>query len=119
MIDNISTLASDKDNGFFGQLKDIGTGLIRSSAELIPVWAAQELKIQQEDQLNRNLFDPEGQPKAIWIPGTKHTYEQPEVVTSTLNTVLFRLGEFPVTSGGLLMLSTSLLVTMILLKKVF
>jgi|LGVE01.1.fsa_nt_gb hypothetical protein len=120
-LTSVTDQSGMKDSGFFGQLKDIGLGVLRQTSELAPVWAKQQLYEQQEDQLQRVIFDPEGYPRAVWQPGAQ-TYEAVNIprpkTGSGLNQVMFNIGGYPVTSGGLLAMSAALLVTMVIAKRI-
>lgn len=104
----------DANNPFFGQvLTGIGTGLERIASEIMPIWTAKELGLQEKDQLKRELFDPEGVPAPVRVEGA---VEYPETAPRKAFGDL-TIGTFSVPGGTILILAGAFLLTIFFLKK--
>lgn len=54
------------DNGFFGSiLGSVESGAQKVFNDILPVWAAKELDVQQSDQLNESLYNQEFAPPTL------------------------------------------------------
>lgn len=97
-------------DGFFSSIaSSVGEGISRIGSDILPVWAANQLGVQQNDQLSQNTFTPDpNQPRnADAIRSTAGTVasanQAPATVSSVLNpTVLIVIGTFIVVGALLL-----------------
>jgi len=104
----------DVNNPFFGQvLTGIGTGIERIASELMPIWTAKQLGLQSEDQLKRELYDPEGTPAPVRVDGAvQYPDAAPRKTFGDLT-----IGTFSVPGGTILILAGAFLLTIYFMKK--
>jgi len=118
-VGSLSTIAEPKNptNDFFGNvLSGISTGLEKIGSDVLPVWAASQLMEQKDDQLYRNMFDPEGTPAPVKIDASIASGEYG--TQSFFNKVLFDLGAFQVTGGGMIVAAGVFVAAIVVLRKV-
>jgi len=106
---------------FFGQVTSgVGKGMERLGAEVLPNWVASELELQEKDQLQRTLFDPEGRPAPVRIegPATIGLAGTTPEGESFFQKTFLDLGTLQITGGGLLIMAGVLLGSVFVLKKI-
>ena len=61
-------------NGFWSNVSSgLGEGLGKIGGQILPIWAAKELKIQSSDQLNQSTFDQNALPPGARLDDQRRT----------------------------------------------
>jgi len=116
---------TEAENGFFGSVLSgmerfgeraapvFGTFTEKLSGEILPNWVGSQLNVQSKDQLEKATFDWGAAPRRVDYVQT------PEAMPGTrfADLQLFRMGNFNVTGGTLLIMGGVFLGTVVILKK--
>lgn len=78
-----TTSQNSGENGFWSTLASgIGGGIATVAKEILPVWTAKQLKLQQDDQLRHSTFAPEYLQDGSYIPAV---FDTENYATNQLN----------------------------------
>ena len=97
---------------FFGKVTTgLAEGISRIGSDVMPIWAASQMKLQAEDQLFQEMYDPAGK-------GAQPSVQKAgEIAASPIEKVWFDIKGLQITGGNLIVIGGIFIAAIFLFKK--